>query len=230
MQGNPTYGTFQSLLLWICITMQCLKGFPGGASVKESICQCMRHERWVPPLGWEDHLEQGRATHSSILAWRIPCTENPGGLQSIGLHRIRHYWSNLAWMHSCTAVKTLYMLCRNWICWAKIYMERGSTIQKDHKVCDHQLYIFIFDLASYFHLYSFMSVYNFLKYCKAIYILLKQNIGWRLRTAFCYQNNESAVGNQPKILSLKIYICRLKWERNFILSYWSYLSVYSRNT
>ena len=40
-------------------------------------------ETWVPSLGWEDPLEKGMATHSSILAWRIPWTEEPGGLQSI---------------------------------------------------------------------------------------------------------------------------------------------------
>ena len=41
-------------------------------------------------LGWEDPLEEGMATHSSILVWRISCTEEPGGLQSIGSHRVRH--------------------------------------------------------------------------------------------------------------------------------------------
>ena len=39
-------------------------------------------------LGWEDPLEEGMATHSSILAWRIPWTEEPGGLQSMGLQRV----------------------------------------------------------------------------------------------------------------------------------------------
>ena len=47
-------------------------------------------------LGWEDRLEEGTATHSSILAWRIPWTEEPGGLQSIGLQRFVHDWSDLA--------------------------------------------------------------------------------------------------------------------------------------
>ena len=42
-------------------------------------------ETWVPSLGWEDPLEKGMATHSSILAWRIPWTEEPGGLQSMGM-------------------------------------------------------------------------------------------------------------------------------------------------
>ena len=42
-------------------------------------------EMWVPSLGWKDPLEKGTATHSSILAWRIPWT-----IQSMGLHRVRH--------------------------------------------------------------------------------------------------------------------------------------------
>ena len=41
-------------------------------------------ETWVQSLGWEDLLEEGVATHSSILAWRIPWTEEPGGLQYMG--------------------------------------------------------------------------------------------------------------------------------------------------
>ena len=44
----------------------------------------------VQSLGQEDALEKGMATHSSILAWRIPWTEEPGGLQSMGWQRVRH--------------------------------------------------------------------------------------------------------------------------------------------
>ena len=44
----------------------------------------------VQSLRWEDPLEEGQATHSSILAWKIPWTEEPGGLQSMGLQRIGH--------------------------------------------------------------------------------------------------------------------------------------------
>ena len=47
-------------------------------------------------LGQEDPLEKGMATHSSILAWRIPWTEESGGLQSMGLQRVGHDWSDLA--------------------------------------------------------------------------------------------------------------------------------------
>ena len=46
-------------------------------------------ETWVGPLGGEDPLEKGMATHSSVLAWTIPWTEEPGGLPSKGLHRVR---------------------------------------------------------------------------------------------------------------------------------------------
>ena len=49
----------------------------------------------VQSLGQEDPLEEGMATHSNILAWRIPWTEEPGGLQSIGLQRVEHNWSDL---------------------------------------------------------------------------------------------------------------------------------------
>jgi len=44
----------------------------------------------LPSPGWEDSLEEGMATHSSVLAWKIPWTEEPGRLQSIGSHRVRH--------------------------------------------------------------------------------------------------------------------------------------------
>ena len=48
----------------------------------------------VQSLGQDDPLEQGMAIHSSILAWRIPGTEKPGGLQSIQFQRVRHDWIN----------------------------------------------------------------------------------------------------------------------------------------
>ena len=57
------------------------KGFPGGASGKEPACQCRLD---VTDVGWEDPLEEGMATHTSILAWRIPWSEEPGRLQFIG--------------------------------------------------------------------------------------------------------------------------------------------------
>ena len=47
-------------------------------------------EIWVQSLGWEDLLEKGMATHPSILVWRVPRTEQPGGLQFTGSQRVRH--------------------------------------------------------------------------------------------------------------------------------------------
>ena len=46
-------------------------------------------ETQAPSLGWEDPLENGVVTHSSVLAWKIPWTEEPGGLQSMGSQRVR---------------------------------------------------------------------------------------------------------------------------------------------
>ena len=56
----------------------------------------------VQSLGQEDPLEELMATHSSILAWRIPWTEESGRLQSMGLQRVRHDRSNLACMHKAS--------------------------------------------------------------------------------------------------------------------------------
>ena len=47
-------------------------------------------ETWVRSLGWEDSMEKGMVTHSSILAWKIPWTKEPGGLQSIVSQRVGH--------------------------------------------------------------------------------------------------------------------------------------------
>ena len=62
-------------------------GFPSGSEVKNLPAM---QETLVRSLGLEDPLEKGTATHSSILAWRVPRTEAPGRLQSTGLQRVRH--------------------------------------------------------------------------------------------------------------------------------------------
>ena len=62
------------------------------------------HESQVQSPGREDPLEKGMATHSSILAWRIPWTEDPGGIQSMGSQRVGHDWAHThthtGWMQS----------------------------------------------------------------------------------------------------------------------------------
>ena len=67
-------------------------GYPHQYSWVSTVVQLVKNppaiwEPWFPSLGWEDPLEKGKATHSSILAWRIPWT-----LQSMGLQRVRHDW------------------------------------------------------------------------------------------------------------------------------------------
>ena len=59
----------------------CDGGFPGGSVLKNPPAM---QESWVPSLGQEDPLEEEMATHPGILAWEIPWTEEPGGLQSMG--------------------------------------------------------------------------------------------------------------------------------------------------
>ena len=62
-------------------------GFPGGSVVKNPPA---KQETWVQSLGQEGPPEKEVATHSRILAWEIPWTEEPGGLQSMGSKRVRH--------------------------------------------------------------------------------------------------------------------------------------------
>ena len=70
-----------------CVSLSIYQGFPHGSNIKKS--QAMQ-ETPVRSLGQEDSLEKGMATHSSILAWRIAWTEEPGGLQSVGSQTVRH--------------------------------------------------------------------------------------------------------------------------------------------
>jgi len=66
-------------------------GFPNGSAVKNPPAMQEPQDMWVQSLGLEDPLEKGMATHSSILAWRIPQTEEPGRLQSVGFQRAEHH-------------------------------------------------------------------------------------------------------------------------------------------
>ena len=74
---------------WASQVALVVKNLPANAGDRDS----------VQSLGREDPLEEGMATHSCILAWRIPGTEEPGGLQSMGSQRVRHDGSDLACMH-----------------------------------------------------------------------------------------------------------------------------------
>ena len=65
-------------MFWASLVAQMVKNLPA------------MEETWVRSLGWEDPLEEGMATHSSNLAWKIPWMEEPGRLQSMGSQRVKH--------------------------------------------------------------------------------------------------------------------------------------------
>ena len=73
--------------------MQCLLDLRASLVAQRLKCLPAMRETWVQSLGQEDPLEKEMATHSSILAWRIPWMEEPGGLQSMGSQRVRHDWA-----------------------------------------------------------------------------------------------------------------------------------------
>ena len=77
--------------MFILKTPPLLISFPGGSVVKNPPTM---HEMWVQSLDLEDPLEKEMAFHSSILAWEIPWTEEPGGLQSMGFQKSRTGLSN----------------------------------------------------------------------------------------------------------------------------------------
>ena len=67
-------------------------------------------EMQAPSLHQEDPLEEGMATHASILAWRIPGTEEPGGLQSMRSQSAGHDWSDMAHTHTHIPLSVLFFL------------------------------------------------------------------------------------------------------------------------
>ena len=73
--------------LFYCCVEEVFMGFPGGSQVRNPPANS---ETGVPTLGQEAHLEKGMAIHPSILAWQMPRTEEPGGLQSMGSQRVGH--------------------------------------------------------------------------------------------------------------------------------------------
>ena len=98
-----------SLLIFSCKGIEIFKSFcinsvshsyiclTGDSAVNKLPAVQETQEMQVQSLCQEDPLKEGMATHSSILAWRIPWAEEPGGLQSMESQRVRHNWSNWAW-------------------------------------------------------------------------------------------------------------------------------------
>ena len=101
LEDSSTYFCIQL----ICFCLRNMKFWP-HMDMASLVAQMVNNlpimqETWVQSLDQEDPLEKGMATHSSILAWRIPWTEEPGGLQSMGLQRVRHDWATNTHMDMC---------------------------------------------------------------------------------------------------------------------------------
>ena len=140
-------------------------------------------------LDRDDPLEEGMATHSSILAWRIPWTEEPGGLQSTG-HRVRHDWAR---MH------------RHLEPWCVGVNVRG------HRFKDAQEALFVC-LRSCSELWSPLSlgiVYWGVTY---IYenVLIKCTVGWILANAFSHVITVDATNRENSFITSQISCCPLQ--------------------
>ena len=103
--------------------------FPGGSVVKNLLAVKKLQKTQVWSLGHEDFLEKSMATHSSILVWRTPWTEEPGRLQSIGSWRVRHDW-----------LTSLYMgnICTTFVAFTQSESESLSVISDSSQ--SHGLY------------------------------------------------------------------------------------------
>ena len=100
---------------WLWPSVGRLVGLPDSSAGKESTCNAgdrREKEKRVQSLGQEDPLGEEMATHSIILAWKIPWTEEPGGLQSMGSQRVGHDWATEpTHMHTHTHTHTHTHAC-----------------------------------------------------------------------------------------------------------------------
>ena len=99
--------------LLICMCVPCLLGFPSGSAVKNLPAEQQLQETRVRSLGWEDPLEEGMTTHTSIIAWRIPWIEKRGRLQSTGHKELDT--TGVTW-HAYTMPTTFIPIIRFWDC------------------------------------------------------------------------------------------------------------------
>ena len=140
------------------------------------------------------------ATHSSVLAWRIPGTEEPSGLPSVGLHRVGHDWSNLAaaafpkygMYVSVHIPKACWMSCKEYVQYVIDYLK----LQNIHQNCSvvvlrgrcrvqlgktygrFQLYIYMC-VYKCIHIYVYVYVYMYVYVCVCVYIYIKYvSLGW----------------------------------------------------
>ena len=128
--------------LLICMCVPCLLGFPSGSAVKNLPAEQQLQETQVRSLGWEDPLEEGMTTHTSIIAWRIPWIGEPGRLQS-WLAKTQNQLSNWAQAHTIGCSKLL--LIQPWSHLTHIAIPQEGTMgrskdEEAHETCSGSFY------------------------------------------------------------------------------------------
>ena len=125
-------------------------------------------DTWVWSLDQEDSLEKGTATHSSIFAWRIPWTEKPGGLQSMGSQRVRHDWAtNTFTAFTTKVIANSSLLLRHesffWstymLLWILSKCNSYSDFNNSFKCCITMLAEFIYENRAMFSSFCFERMY-----------------------------------------------------------------------
>ena len=152
--GLPSLGSHRVRHDWSNLAAAaawCFSDFPGGSVIKNPPANAADREMWVRSLGKKIPWRRGIATHSSILAWRIPWTEEPGMLQSIGSQRVGRYRSTLACAHpffpgSPSELEEVQRM--SWLClwlWRALLWDCGAHSPTPHSLwaeaSDHKLQI-----------------------------------------------------------------------------------------
>ena len=115
-------------------------GFLGGSAVKNlSVWETQETRVWS--LGQEDRLEEEMATHFNILAWKLPLSEEPGGLWSMGLQRVRHYWAH-RYTHTHTHTHTAIL---RWLEMVPVY----HWVEKCSKILTVCINVTVYSAVSY---------------------------------------------------------------------------------
>ena len=119
--------------MYICVCVYMCMGFPGNTSGKEPVCQRRTHERCRlgPWMGRSPAGGNNNPFQYSCLARKIPLTEEPAGLQSMGLQRVRRDWSDRAHTHVCVLMVVYYMcICiHSRVTWKKFGLENKIDLE-----------------------------------------------------------------------------------------------------
>ena len=136
-------------------------------------------EIWVRFLGQEDPLEKRMATHSSILAWKIPRMEEPGGLQSLGSQRVRHDWTANT-HHICRIWKNdtnehIYKTETDWQTSLSMIISRSCRVAANGIIS----FFFIVNSSFCIYIYIYIFIYQRRQWHPTPVLLPGKSHGWR---------------------------------------------------